>query len=448
MRTLGFMLAGALALGACGGNDAAPSLIMGGGVGSGAIDGKVNVYVIDEDTGSAIANAKVRVGKTDGTTDPNGLFTAKGDFKGAQDITAVASGHVPTMWKGVDGANVTIPVKVSGTGTPTVPQAELDATLDGWGSFNPLAQADALIGVVSYSQTTDFGAAENNIPQPTGPVAQLPQITGNMCVKATGISPNCAPKINSRTGSVALVAAIADVNFNGTATTSDDVYTILGYAAKTGITVDNGVSQTGLELTQIAAGNTITGMVQFGTPPASLTNVTGLVGLDLGPDGVAFVPDPLRPNANTLLLPTQAGLTGLTYRVVATATLSTTDNDTESLILKHGLTDPSHIMLGDWMGTPTGIMANGDTMSFSGVTSGVIEGFDIIDSSGATAWSVSIFDGTTTATLPTDLAPIPTGTNTLKVTAIDATIDLGSFNLADKFDLVNRLSSDKITFTK
>jgi hypothetical protein len=448
MRTLGFLFAGAIALGACGGNDAAPTLIQGGGVGSGAIDGRVNVYVIDEDTGSAIANAMVRVGSINGMTDPNGLFTANGDLKNKQNITAVASGHVPTMWVGVDGANVTIPVKVSGTGTPTVPHAELDATIDGWGSFNPLAQTDAVLGVVSYSQTTNFGAAENNLTQPAGPVPQLPQITGNMCVKAQGVSPNCAPKVNSRTGSVALVAAIEDLNTNGTADTSDDVYTILGYSAKTGITVDNGVNQTGLELTQVAAGNTVTGTVDFGTPPASLVAVTGVVGLDLGPDGVAFVPDPLRPNANTLLLPTPGGLPGLTYRVVATAALSTSDSDTESLILQHDVPDAQHIKLGAWMATPTGLMASGDTMSFSGVTSGVIEGFDIIGANGDTAWSVSIFDGTTTATVPTDLAPIPTGTNTLKVTAIDATIDLSNFSLENKFDLVNRLSSDKITFTK
>src|SRR5579862_3929169 len=126
MRKLRLLLAGAVALGACGGNDAAPSLIMGGGVGSGSIDGRVNVYVIDEDTGTAIANAMVRVGTINGTTDPNGLFTANGSLKSKQDVVAVASGHVPTMWVGVDGANVTIPVKVSGTGTPTVPQAELD----------------------------------------------------------------------------------------------------------------------------------------------------------------------------------------------------------------------------------------------------------------------------------------------------------------------------------
>ena len=448
MRKLRLLLAGAVALGACGGNDAAPSLIMGGGVGSGSIDGRVNVYVIDEDTGTAIANAMVRVGTVNGTTDPNGLFTANGSFKGKQDVTAVASGHVPTMWVGVDGANVTIPVKVSGTGTPSVPQAELDATIDGWGSFAPLAQNDALVGVVTYSQTTDFGAAENNIPQPPGSVPQLSGITGNMCIKAQTISPNCAPRINSRTGSVALVATIADVNFNGTTDTSDDVYTVLGYAAKTGITVDNGVNQTGLELTQIAAGDTVDGTVGFGTPPASLTTVTGVVGLDLGAQGVAFVAAPLRPNANKVLLPAASGLPGLTYRVVATATTSSTDTDTQSLILKHGITDPTTIDVGSWMALPTGITASGDTMSFDGVTNGVIEGFDIIGSSGDTAWSVSIFDGSTSATVPTDLAPIPSGTDTLKVTAIAATLDVTNFNLEDKFDLVNALSSDKITFTK
>lgn len=437
----------ALLFAACGGNDAAPALISGGGVGSGSIDGRVNVYVIDNDTKAPIASAKVRVGKLEGTTDTTGLFVAKGDLSGKQDVVAVASGHVATMWVGVDGANVTIPVAVSGTATPTVPQAELDATLDSFASYNPQAQNDALVGIVSYSQTADFGAAENNLPQPPGPLPQAAQITGNMCLKSTFGSPSCAPKVNSRTGRVALIATIANVNFNGTAATDDDVYTVLGYAGKTGLTVDNGVKQTGVVLAAVAAGNTTSASVDFGTPPAALTTVTGLVGLDLGPDGIAFVPDPLKPTNHSVLVPTAAAFPGLTYRAVATASVSSSTN-TQSLVLKHGLTDASAITIGAWLPTPTGLIAMGDTLSLTAVAGAKLEGFDVIGASGDTAWSVTIFDGATTATVPTDLAPIPTGTNTLKATAIDADIDVGNFSLDNKFDLVNRLSSDSITFTK
>lgn len=440
------ILAGALALAACGGNDAAPSLIMGGGVGSGDIDGKVNVYVIDQDTFAPIAGAKVRVGTIDGMTDSTGLFTAKNDnLSGKQNVTAVASGHVPTMWVGVNGANVTIPVAVSGTGTPTVPQAELDATIDGWASFNPLGQNDAVVGIVSYSQTPDLGAAENNIPQGAGPAQG---ITANMCLKSALGSPACAPKVNSRTGRVALVATIANINFNGTPQNQANwVYTVLGYDAKTGLTVDNGVNQTGLELTQIAAGNTVTGSIDFGTPPAALTNVVGLIGLDLGQDGIVYVQDPLKPTAHTELVPTAAGLPGLTYRVLVTAAVSS-GSDTQSAILKHGLSDATNIGVGDWLNTPTGMSASGDTMTTAAVTGAKLYGFDVRDSSGITVWSATTFDSSLSVTLPTDLAPIPTGADTLKVNALDATLDVQNFNLQNKLDLLNRLSSDTVTFTK
>ncbi len=443
------IIIGAFAGAACGGNDAKPTLITGGGVGSGGIDGLVNVYVVDETTAVPISGAKVRVGTMDGTTDATGLFVAKSDsLSGKQNVTAVATGHVPTMWVGVDGANVTIPVEVSGAGTPTVPQAEIDGTIDGWDGYQPQNQQDALVGIVSYSQTTDFGAAENSIAQPPGPLPAFAQITGNMCVKATFGSPACAPKVNSRTGRVALVATIADVNFNGTATGDDDVYTVLGYAAKTGITVDNGVKQTGVELTAIAAGDTVTGGIDFGTPPAALTVVQGLIGLDLGLDGVAFIPDPLKPSAHTALIPTPSAFSGLTYRVVATASASKTNTDTQSLVLKHGLADASNIAVGEWLTTPTGLTASGDVMSFTAVTGAKLHGFEIHGADGSKAWSVTIFDGSVSATVPADLAPIPTGSDALKVSAIDADIDVSDFNLADKLDLVNRLSSDSVTFTK
>ena len=64
-------------------NDAAPEEIPGGGIGSGAVDGKINVYAIDAITEAPIAGASVRVGEADaakpleGTTDATGLVTFK-----------------------------------------------------------------------------------------------------------------------------------------------------------------------------------------------------------------------------------------------------------------------------------------------------------------------------------------------------------------------------------
>ena len=442
-------LAGA-ALAACGGgNNAAPTLIPGGGVGSGSIDGLVNVYVIDQDTEAPIANAKVRVGTIDGTTDATGLFAAKdGALSGPQDVTAVADGHVATMWVGVDGANVTIPVAVTGTGTPTVPHAELDGDLTGYDQLMPASQNDALQIVVAYSQTSDIGAPENGLQQPAGPIAQAPQITGNMCFKSTLASTQCGWKVNARTGRVGLLATIVNRNLNGTPTDfTDDVVTVTGYAALTAITVNDGANQTGLALTQLAAGDTESGGIDFGTPPAALDQVQGLIEVDLGEDGIVPIENPLTPAANTMLVPAPSAFAGSTYRALALANKST-GGDAQSITLKRGQTDPSTIAVGDWLATPTGLSVSGDAISFAAVTGAVVQGADIEGSTGAVAWTVTVFDGSLTATLPTDLAPIPTGSDTLRGTAIDADLDVTDFNLENKFDVVNRISTDSAAFTR
>src|SRR5262249_46725375 len=88
MRTLIKLGLFACAFAACGhdpstspdthtGNSPPPRIIPGGGIGDGAIDGVVNFYVLDDATQTPIANAAVRVGTLDGTTDATGLFVAQ-----------------------------------------------------------------------------------------------------------------------------------------------------------------------------------------------------------------------------------------------------------------------------------------------------------------------------------------------------------------------------------
>src|SRR5690242_4418442 len=70
-------------LAACGGDDSSspdaptgnhpdPMVIPGGGISGGAVDGVVNLYVIDDATRMPVSGATVRVGTVDGTTDATG----------------------------------------------------------------------------------------------------------------------------------------------------------------------------------------------------------------------------------------------------------------------------------------------------------------------------------------------------------------------------------------
>src|SRR5688572_23454026 len=85
-----------------------PRVIAGGGIGDGPVDGVVNLHVIDDVTRTPIANATVRVGTVDGTTNSSGLFIAQGDLAGAQTIVVKANGYRSEVWVGANGANVTI----------------------------------------------------------------------------------------------------------------------------------------------------------------------------------------------------------------------------------------------------------------------------------------------------------------------------------------------------
>ncbi|MCE9575816.1 MAG: hypothetical protein K8W52_21885 [Deltaproteobacteria bacterium] len=436
-------LAAILTFAACGGgNDVTPTLIPGGGVGSGDIDGEVNVYVIDDDTDAPITGAKVRVGSIEGTTDATGLFTASGDaVSGKQTIAAVASGHVAALWVGVNGANVTIPVGVSGTTTPTIPQAELDGTIVGWDQLATPAQNHATAGLTTYTSTPDFGGDENSLAPPS--VAG--NVPANVCIKAQIGSAPCAWRINARTGRVAVFTTLFDIDTKGTLTDqTDDTRTLTGYAFKTGVTVANGAKQTGLDTTQVAAGDTETGAIAFGTPPASLTDVQGIIGFDLGTDGIAMLPNPLTPAAASMIVPKTSAFPGSTYR--ATVLAKRTTGSAQSLVFKRGLSSATSIAVGDWLTSPTGITAAGDVMSFTAVAGAQLHSIDVSNASGR-LWNISLFDGSVSATVPTDLAPIPSGSITVAVNAIDTQLDLGDFTLDDLGNIVDRLSTDQVTAT-
>src|SRR5829696_8388047 len=106
MRSIHFIACAALA--ACS-NDAEPRLIAGGGIGDGAIDGRLNVHVIDG-AGAPVVNATVRVDDTDKTTNEKGLVIFE-DVDGPQTIAVKADTYRSAVWVGANGANVTIQLK-------------------------------------------------------------------------------------------------------------------------------------------------------------------------------------------------------------------------------------------------------------------------------------------------------------------------------------------------
>ncbi|MFT3694934.1 MAG: hypothetical protein QM831_17420 [Kofleriaceae bacterium] len=404
MRTLLF-----LSLIACG-NSPDPRVIKGGGVGDGAIDGTVNVYVIDNDTYAPITDATVEIGSTDQRTDDTGLVIFS-DVSGPQTVAVNATGYRGAVWQDVNGANLTIPVDK--LGNLTAQQATLSGTVAAWDTVTvPAGHAKAAI--VGYSQTDDLGDPANNITTPN---------SGNICFGNPSL---CNFSIATRTGTVTLTAAVVDIDPHGNLDTSDDTYTIIGWATAPSVQVNAGVNQTGLVLTQLAAGDLQNVVIDYGSPPDALTTRASIVGIELSADEVLQLPVyPL--GATSALMPKLDAYAGATYRLTAVAQTGSTETP-QSIVVERGQTSPS-LLAAQWLTTPTDVITTRTSATLSPVTGAKLHSVEYSNADGILL-TVTMFDATKLKTTIPALVALPTdGTITAKAQGIGANIDLQNFSL-------------------
>ncbi len=447
MKRIAWIAAVALLATACGAdqNLVDPRLIAGGGLGDGAIAGRVNVYVIDGDTDQPISGADVYVGEPggdpfQGVTDSSGLYAVDdGSLDGPTTITVAADGYPAQTWFGANGANVTIPLSSGATGN--VPQATLTGTIAGWDSLPAPQTNHVTIGVVSYSQSRNLGDPENNIQQPS--VGQLP---ANACTKSA-LGSMCDWSLISRTGKVALFAIILDLDTKGTASGTDDTTTVIGFAFKRGVTVEDGVTQSGLSLTMLDVTAQTDVNVTSDTPPSGLSNDTGVImGLDLGDEGIAMVSILQDSSAGTVTVPALSGLfDGASYQAIAFAQMGTADGDPLTGIIQRDLTDlAGGIDLGPWLPLPSGLAEAGGEYSFTPVDGAALHTFSMRDN-GTEAWGGALLDGRTSFTLPgISPDPLPSAYD-LQVSAFDGPLDVESFQIDDFTQTFVRTSDNKVS---
>lgn len=379
-------------------------VISGGGIGGGAIDGVVNLYVVDDVTRMPIQGATVRVGTIDGTTDATGLFVANG-LTGKQDVVVTAAGYRSEYWLGANGANMTADLHPA---NPTIAQATLSGSITGFAGLT-VATGHAKVGFVGYSQDDLAPDAANNLTTPN---------SGNVCIVQT---PNtgCTFQIVTRAGKVTLLGMVFDYDTKGTATTADDTQTLIAYASRTGITVSDGVAQTAQDLALITQTSTVS--VDFGTPPSGLTTWLGLVGIELG-DGSGVVQLPI--TSNTVMsapAPALSNFSGAMYRLSAIAQNAATPPNQAITLHRHQST--TSLAAGTWTPPPSDVTVTRTSATWTNVAGAVLHGVEY--DSGATAvLSITSFDGTATATIP-DIVTVPSGSLTVKVQALAGTgIDL------------------------
>jgi hypothetical protein len=390
-------LFGLAILAACGGNDVDPRVIPGGGIGDGAIEGEVNVHVIDEDD-EVVDGATVRVGGAEAETDENGLAVFA-DVDGPQTITVAASGFRTVVWAGANGANVTIPLTRSNPPAPD--SAQLAGSIPGWDDVKAGQLAGHIrAAVVFYSHTDDLGDDANNLQTAGG---------GNLCGV---VGTTCDWTLTSRIGTLTVIAAFIDRDTKNTPVETDDTNEIIGWASLSDVRVQDGVNQSGLMLVPIEAGNLEDLTIELGTPPAGLPEAAAFVGIEVSEDEVIQLPLFLQSEQTVLLAPKPAAFaTGATYRLTAVAQTTSGEAGAQSIVIRRAL-----------------------RFSFDRVEGAKVHQV-AYDTATDTVLEVTLFDTTNTFDLPS-LVELPSGALTARVSGIGATLDVNNFSLEEDGDLL------------
>ncbi len=458
----GLAVTAVLAVG-CGGVSGPPTprLIPGGGVGDGKVDGHLFVHVADEETREAISSASVRVGdSSDPTpcvllTDSTGLARFEPDgcpgLKGPVTVTVSATGYAATTWIGVNGTNLTIPVR--DTSPPDVATATVSGTISGWDSLPVPPLHHQTLALIGASQDT-LGDRANDLPQGTRGVvvgANTYTIPSNLCVLNQAAS-DCNWTLTTRTGAQAHLALIVD-QFDGNTPDddTDDTFTFTGMAIKTGLSFVKDDIARGETLTMLADADLQTFTASFASLPSGLDYMGGFPALELGAEGrIGFTLPALDMTHTTTRVPKLTGaLAGAHYSLIAQAQDSQTQKRPSSLAWMHEVNVASTVALSTWLPPPSNILVSGGTYSFSAVTGATLHGGEIQNMLGGRVWSITIFDGSTSFTLPgLSPDPLPAGTLTFEASALKIPgIDLHNVQLDDARDKIAAIANDVVTFT-
>jgi hypothetical protein len=425
-----------------GDDDGGGPAIAGGGVTGAPIDGALDVYVVEPGGEVPIAGAEVHVGALSAVADADGhVAFADASLTGAQTVTATAAGRTAATWFGVDGASVTLPLAPQPLDTPS---AHVTGTIAGWDDLPTPSFDHYNLGLVLYTFTDDIAAPENRLTQPTdGNGAPL-----DTCLM-TAVSNSCDWEMVARVGQQRHFAIIVDGDTNGTTSDStDDTYTLIGYAISPSMTLTDGQQVSGETLTMIDA--TLSPLtVSFPAAPGGLGNVVAIPTLDLGDDGRFVFPLPtLSPgHLTTQVLPPTGEFAG-NYDLVALAT-------PVGAAVPYSTTFQNDISLGGtstfpaWLPLPASLTAGGRSFSFTSPDGASIDFATFTRADGTAVWNVSVLDGASSFELPA-LTPDPLGTAPLTFTVASAEVpgfDPTDFRVLDLPGALHRAAGASTAFT-
>ena len=449
----------------CGGVSSPPEphLIPGGGIADGKITSNLNVYATDDETGAVISSASVRVGASSDPaacvvlTDSTGLarFDTKTcpALKGPATVTVSAAGYAPATWIGANGVNMTIAIR--NMNPPPVDMATASGTIAGWDSLPTPPTNHQTLALIGYSQSDTLGDRANDIQQGTRTVTVLTvpvTIQSNVCVLNALVS-DCNWSMKTRTGTQAHYALIVDQYNNMTPDDdSDDTFTVTGWAIKRGLTPAKGDALAGETLEMIADADAQSFTASFASLPSGMNFMGAFPALELGDEGrIPLVAPALDMTHTTTRVPKTTGaLAGTRYSLIAQAQDAKDQATPSSLAWLHDVNVAATVQLGSWLPPPSTISTTGGTFSFAAVPGATVQGGEIQDANGNRLWSVTLFDGSTSFTLPgLSPDPLPTGTLSFQASALQIPgVDVNNFTLDDARHKITGIANDVVMFTR
>jgi hypothetical protein len=263
---------------------------------------------------------------------------------------------------------------------------------------------------------------------------------------------DCNWILTTRTGPQAHIGIIVDQDNKGTSVDTDDTFTVTGYAMKTGLVFAKDEVKTGETLEMIADTDMQTFTASF---PSSLPSGMNYMGafptLELGAEGrIAFTTPALDMTRTSTRVPKLTGaLAGKAYNLIATAQDDVGVKKPSTLAWLHGVNINATVALSSWLPPPSNVSVTNGTYAFSAVAGATLQGGEIRNMLGDRVWSITIFDGSTSFTLPgLSFDPIPVGTVVFDASALQIPgTDLGNFKIDDLKENISAISSDVVMFT-
>jgi hypothetical protein len=184
--------------------------------------------------------------------------------------------------------------------------------------------------------------------------------------------------------------------------------------------------------------------VDFGTPPAGLTNVAAVLGIELGDQGIALLPIPVGTASPTLLAPKVAAFAGGTgFRMIGIANDGATTNAAQSVVLRRGLAGPT-LSAGTWLAVPSNVSISRTSATWTPSTDATVSSIEL-KQGGTAVLAITVLDGSTSATV-SDLLTLPSGSIDATVQAIGATgFDVTNFALDTDLTKLDRVAAQART---